>query len=239
MATLLWPFLPPPAAAKTSQFLHSSTPPLPFPKTHHPSSRKSLSKFHSSRFGNFLDLKPEAKPESLHFDLHQFDPSTRSRLDVIIIGTGPAGLRLAEQVCRYDIKVCSVDPSPLSMWPNNYGVWVDEFESLNLESCFDKTWPMASVHVKDSQTKYLDRPYGRVSRKKLKTLLLERCLSNGVQFHKAKVWKIEHEEFESSILCDDENELKASLIVDASGFGSSFIEYEKEPWLSDCSWYFG
>lgn len=113
------------------------------------------------------------------------------------------------------------------MWPNNYGVWVDEFESLNLESCLDKIWPMASVHVNDSKTKFLDRPYGRVSRKKLKTLLLERCLSNGVQFHRAKVWKIEHEEFESSILCDDGNELKASLIVDASGFASSFIEYEK------------
>ena len=113
------------------------------------------------------------------------------------------------------------------MWPNNYGVWVDEFESLNLESCLGKTWPRASVHVNDSKTKYLDRPYGRVSRKKLKTLLLETCLSNAVQFHKAKVWKIEHEEFESSILCDDGNGLKASLIVDASGFASSFIEYEK------------
>lgn len=113
------------------------------------------------------------------------------------------------------------------MWPNNYGVWVDEFESLNLESCLDKIWPMASVHVNDSKIKFLDRPYGRVSRKKLKTLLLERCLCNGVQFHRAKVWKIEHEEFESSILCDDGNELKASLIVDASGFASSFIEYEK------------
>ncbi|KAM1804099.1 hypothetical protein ACFX12_030004 [Malus domestica] len=227
MATLLRPFPRPPSAAKTSQFFHSSSLPHHFSRTDYPSPNKSLSKIHSSKFGNFLDLKPEAKPESLHFDLHQFDPSTRSRLDVIIIGTGPAGLRLAEQLSRYGIKVCCVDPSPLSMWPNNYGVWVDEFENLNLESCLDKIWPMASVHVNDSKIKFLDRPYGRVSRKKLKTLLLERCLCNGVQFHRAKVWKIEHEEFESSILCDDGNELKASLIVDASGFASSFIEYEK------------
>ena len=146
---------------------------------------------------------------------------------MIIIGTGPAGLRLAEQVSRYGIKVCCVDPSPLSMWPNNYGVWVDEFERLELEDCLDKTWPMTSIYLDENNTKYLDRPYGRVSKKKLKTKLIEGCVSNGVKFHKAKVWKIEHKEFESSIMCDDGNELKASLIVDASGFGSTFIEYDK------------
>ena len=146
---------------------------------------------------------------------------------MIIIGTGPAGLRLAEQVSRYGIKVCCVDPSPLSMWPNNYGVWVDEFGRLELEDCLDKTWPMTSIYLDENNTKYLDRPYGRVSKKKLKTKLIEGCVSNGVKFHKAKVWKIEHKEFESSIMCDDGNELKASLIVDASGFGSTFIEYDK------------
>jgi capsanthin/capsorubin synthase len=114
------------------------------------------------------------------------------------------------------------------MWPNNYGVWVDEFQSLGLEDCFDKTWPMSCVYINENKTKYLNRPYGRVSRKKLKTKLIERCVSSGViKFHKAKVWKIEHKEFESSILCDDGKELKASLIVDASGFASTFTEYDK------------
>lgn len=175
-------------------------------------------------------MKPETTQRgSLDFDLSWWDPkSDRPHFDVIIIGTGPAGLRLAEQVSRYGIKVCCVDPSPLSVWPNNYGVWVDEFESLKLEDCLDKTWPMACVYLDENKTKYLDRPYGRVSRKKLKTKLMEGCVSNGVKFHEAKVWKIEHQEFESFIMCDDGNELKASLIVDASGFASSFIEYDKK-----------
>ncbi|KAK6119889.1 hypothetical protein DH2020_046363 [Rehmannia glutinosa] len=51
------------------------------------------------------------------------------------------------------------------------------------------------------------------------------CLGLALRF--PKVWKVEHEEFESSIVCDDGTELKASLIVDASGFTSSFIEYDK------------
>ncbi|CAI5951060.1 unnamed protein product [Closterium sp. NIES-65] len=35
------------------------------------------------------------------------------------------------------MKVCCVDPAPESMWPNNYGVWVDEFEALDLTDCLD------------------------------------------------------------------------------------------------------
>lgn len=147
---------------------------------------------------------------------------------MIIIGAGPAGIRLSQQVSRYGIKVCCVDPNPLSVWPNNYGVWLDEFESLGLEDCFDKTWPMACIYVDDNKTKYLDRCYGRVSRRKLKEKLIKGCVSNGVRFHKAKAWKIEHMEFESVVVCDDGTELKGSLVVDASGFGSNFVEYDNK-----------
>uniref|UniRef100_A0A5B7AKL7 Putative neoxanthin synthase n=1 Tax=Davidia involucrata TaxID=16924 RepID=A0A5B7AKL7_DAVIN len=229
MATLLMPppLPPPPPVLPISQRYNSSfTHPFFLPKTQtHP--RKVHHRIKSTKFDSFLDLEPVSKPESLDFDLSSLDPSDRSRFDVIIIGAGPAGLRLAEQVSRYGIQVCCVDPSPLSMWPNNYGVWVDEFESLGLEDCLDKTWPMTCVHINDHKTKYLDRAYGRVSRKQLKMKLLEGCVSNGVKFHKAKVWKAEHKEFDSSVVCDDGIELKASLIVDASGFASSFIEYDK------------
>ncbi|KAK4427879.1 Capsanthin/capsorubin synthase, chromoplastic [Sesamum alatum] len=193
--------------------------------------RKDHQRVQSSKIGSFLDLEPaKSKPESLEFDVPWFDPAAdRRRFDVIIIGAGPAGLRLAEQVSSRGIKVCCVDPSPLSMWPNNYGVWVDEFERLGLEDCLDKTWPICSVYINDDNPKYLNRAYGRVGRKELKLRFLSNCAVNGVKFHKAKAWKVEHEAFESSVACDDGagTELKADLIVDASGFRSSFIEYNK------------
>ncbi|KAJ4724937.1 Lycopene beta-cyclase [Melia azedarach] len=229
MGTLLQPFSAPPAAT-ISQIFRSPHPSFfPFPGARNtPTTKKSTyQRLQISKYGNFLELTSERKEEFLDFDLPWFSPSDRLRLDVIIMGTGPAGLRLAEQVSRYGIKVCCIDPSPLSMWPNNYGVWVDEFEKIGLEDYLDKTWPMTCVYINDRKTKYLDRPYGRVSRKKLKTQLMENCVSNGVKFHKAKVWKINHKEFESSVICDDGNELKASLIVDASGFASTFIDYDK------------
>lgn len=192
-------------------------------------SRKCLLRNKSSKlFCSFLDLAPTSKPESLDVNISWVDPnSNRAQFDVIIIGAGPAGLRLAEQVSKYGIKVCCVDPSPLSMWPNNYGVWVDEFENLGLEDCLDHKWPMTCVHINDNKTKYLGRPYGRVSRKKLKLKLLNSCVENRVKFYKAKVWKVEHEEFESSIVCDDGKKIRGSLVVDASGFASDFIEYDR------------
>ena len=56
---------------------------------------------------------------------------------------------------------------------------------------------------------------------------MQRCLSNGVLFHKAKVWKIEHQKLKSSILCNDGKGLKSSLVVDASRFRSTLIKYNK------------
>ncbi|PIN20726.1 Neoxanthin synthase [Handroanthus impetiginosus] len=217
---------PPPLLSTSNPCLSPSKIPLfhPFGKTQ---SRKDRQVVQSSKFTSFLDLEPKSKPEPLDFDIPWFEPADRPRFDVIVIGAGPAGLRLAEQVSGHGIKVCCLDPSPLSMWPNNYGVWVDEFESLGLEDCLDKTWPMTCVYISDQKTKYLGRAYGRVGRKELKLKLLSECAGNGVKFHMAKAWKIEHEEFESSVSCDDGTELKANLIVDASGFASSFTEYDK------------
>ncbi|KAL3518566.1 hypothetical protein ACH5RR_021155 [Cinchona calisaya] len=167
------------------------------------SSRKVHDRIKSSKFDSVLDLEPTRKSESLDFDVSWIDPSDHRsrRFDLIIIGAGPAGLSLAEQASRYGIRA--------------------------LEDWLDRTWPMSCVYINDHKTRYLDRAYGRVRRKELKLKLLNGCVSNEVKFHKAKVWKIEHQEFESSVVFSDGSELKASLIVDASGFTSHFIEYDK------------
>ncbi|KAG1331052.1 capsanthin/capsorubin synthase, chromoplastic-like [Cocos nucifera] len=188
---------------------------------------KTIIRACSSGLQSFLDLSCESKPECLAIDLQWHKPSNSSSYDAVILGCGPAGLRLAEQVSARSVHVCCIDPSPLSAWPNNYGVWVDEFEAMGLEGCLDKVWPMTTVFIDDRKTKYLGRPYGRVSRKRLKTQLLEGCASNGVKFHSAKAWKVEHNEFSSTVSCSDGSELKASMVVDATGFTSPFIEYDE------------
>lgn len=44
-----------------------------------------------------------------------------------------------------------VDPEPLSKWPNNYGVWVDEFAAMGLDGCLELVWPKATVFLDSSQ----------------------------------------------------------------------------------------
>ncbi|GER25376.1 lycopene beta-cyclase [Striga asiatica] len=184
----------------------------------------------STKIANSLDLEPKSKPKPLTFDLPRLNPIDPTRFDVIVIGAGPAGLRVSEQVSQHGLKVCCVDPSPLSMWPNNYGGWVDEFESLGFEDCLHKIWPVTSVYIDDQTSRDLDRAYARVDRSALKSKLLSHCTANGVKFHEAKVRRVEHGEFESSssiIVCDDGTRLAADLIVDAGGFASGFVEHDR------------
>lgn len=51
-------------------------------------------------------------------------------VDVLIAGGGPSGLGLAAAASSMGLSVALVDPVLTLEWPNNYGVWVDEFESL-------------------------------------------------------------------------------------------------------------
>lgn len=53
-------------------------------------------------------------------------------LDVLIAGGGPSGLALAACASGNGLSVGVIDPLLKSEWPNNYGVWVDEFEALGM-----------------------------------------------------------------------------------------------------------
>nr|QSQ68576.1 chloroplastic lycopene beta cyclase [Puya raimondii] len=174
-----------------------------------------------------LELVPEIKKENLDFDLPLYDPSKRVVMDLAVVGSGPAGLAVAQQVSEAGLSVCAIDPSPKLIWPNNYGVWVDEFEAMDLLDCLDASWPAAVVYIDDRSTKLLDRPYGRVNRKQLKSKMMQKCVSNGVRFHQAKVVKVVHEESKSMLICNDGVTVEAAVVLDATGFSRSLVQYDK------------
>ncbi|MQL83686.1 hypothetical protein Taro_016189 [Colocasia esculenta] len=174
-----------------------------------------------------LELVPETKKENLDFDLLMYDPSKGATVDLAVVGGGPAGLAVAQQVSQEGLSVCIIDPSPKLIWPNNYGVWVDEFKAMDMLDCLDTIWPGAVVHVDEATEKHLGRPYGRVNRKQLKSKMMQKCLLNGVRFHQAKVLKVIHEESKSFLICNDGATLQASLVLDATGFSRSLVQYDK------------
>ncbi|CAL1352289.1 unnamed protein product [Linum trigynum] len=174
-----------------------------------------------------LELVPEFKKENLEFDLPMYDPSKARLVDLAVVGGGPAGLAVAQQVSEAGLSVCSIDPSPKLVWPNNYGVWVDEFEAMDLLDCLDTTWSGAVVHIDENSKKDLDRPYGRVNRKQLKSKMLQKCITNGVKFHQAKVVKVIHEESKSLLICNDGVTIEATVVLDATGFSRCLVQYDK------------
>ncbi|ONK82072.1 uncharacterized protein A4U43_C01F35830 [Asparagus officinalis] len=174
-----------------------------------------------------LDLIPETKKELLEFDLPLYDPSKRLSVDLAVVGGGPAGLAVAQQVSEAGLSVVSIDPNPKLIWPNNYGVWVDEFEAMDLLDCLDATWSGAIVYIDDLSTKSLDRPYARVNRKNLKSKMMKKCVNNGVRFHQAKVVKVIHEENKSLLICNDGVTIEAGVVLDATGFSRCLVQYDK------------
>lgn len=174
-----------------------------------------------------LELVPETKKENLDFELPLYDPSKNIVVDLAIVGGGPAGLAVAQQVSEAGLSVCSIDPSPKLIWPNNYGVWVDEFEAMDLLDCLDTTWSGAVVYIDDQTQKELGRPYGRVNRKQLKSKMMQKCILNGVKFHQAKVIKVIHEETKSMLICNDGITIQAAVVLDATGFSRCLVQYDQ------------
>ncbi|KAL6888371.1 hypothetical protein ACP4OV_009397 [Aristida adscensionis] len=174
-------------------------------------------------------LAPPTRPELLSLDLPRYDPSSRAAqrpLDLAVVGGGPAGLAVAQRVAEAGLSVCAIDPSPAVVWPNNYGVWVDEFDAMGLSHCLDAVWPSASVFVDDGRpAKSLDRPYARVARRRLKSAMLDRCVAHGVVFHQARVADVVHGDASSLVVCDDGVAVPAAVVLDATGFSRCLVRY--------------
>jgi lycopene beta-cyclase len=175
-----------------------------------------------------LELVPaHVSKKDLNYELLRFDVVKRKAVDLVVVGAGPAGLAVAHKVAEAGVNVCVVDPAPQSVWPNNYGVWVDEFEDLDLLDCLDYTWASAVVYLDDAKEKTLERPYGRVNRTRLKSKMLEACIANGVQFHKAKVKDVDHNPSKSFVTCEDGTLIEAAVVLDATGHSRRLVKYDK------------
>lgn len=180
---------------------------------------------------------PPSTPDVSHIlaelsavELKQFNPSKQKKFDLVVAGGGPSGLAVADRVSEAGFTVCIVDPSPLANWPNNYGVWVDEFEMMGLDDCLEVVWPRVTVMFDEDKhgEVSLDRPYGRVDRPKLKKKLLGRCLEQGVTFFEQRVDSVTHGDGMSRVRCGDGTEIAGTLVLDATGHARKLVEYDKK-----------
>ena len=82
-----------------------------------------------------------------------------------VVGGGPAGLALAWQMAKAGLSVVVVDNAMANDWPNNYGVWAEEWHSMGLpEDTLAQTWEKTRIQYTTEEGDVLNRPYGRVDR---------------------------------------------------------------------------
>ena len=61
--------------------------------------------------------------------------------DVLVMGAGPAALCIAAELVQHGLDVQAIaSKSPLEPWPNTYGIWASELESLNMQELLKYRW---------------------------------------------------------------------------------------------------
>jgi len=159
-------------------------------------------------------------------------------VDVCVVGAGPAGTLLSYLLAeRHGLSVCLLDPAAAAPWPNNYGVWQEEWDALEaklqigLEESLDTQWTVTDCYfggswgIPNEERLRLDRPYARVDRKKLKSKLQSSRIE--VVTERIDVQAVASNIFSNSNLSHDAEGtrlslpsgrvLQAKMVVDATG----------------------
>ncbi|MBA0876171.1 hypothetical protein Goshw_002680, partial [Gossypium schwendimanii] len=147
-------------------------------------------------------------------------------LDLVVIGSGPAGLALAAESAKLGLNVGLISPD--LPFTNNYGLWEDEIKDLGLEKCMEHVWPNTIVYLDDDKPITIGRAYGRVDRRLLHEELLKRCVESGVMYLSSKVESIvEATDGHNLVACEYEHVVPCRLVVVASGAASGkLLQYE-------------
>ncbi|NLE82582.1 MAG: lycopene cyclase family protein [Rhodococcus sp.] len=96
-------------------------------------------------------------------------PLPSPRADVIVVGLGPAGRALAHRAAHSGLRTIAVDPRPRRLWPNTYGLWVDELpEWLGTHVLREH---ITEPHVWTMRDRALPRAYGILDNRALQDAL--------------------------------------------------------------------
>ncbi len=144
------------------------------------------------------------------------------------MGAGPAALCIVAELVEHGLNVTALaSHTPEKPWPNTYGIWAEEVETLGLESLLGHRWSNTVSFFGDGSDPNGKKPtihnfdYGLFDQNSLQQSLLKRC--------QGLIWNLETAEEikvlgqETEVTCKSGKKYKARLVIDASGHRSRFI----------------
>ncbi len=149
--------------------------------------------------------------------------------DVLVLGGGPAALSIVAELVEQGLSVHAIALNPPDLpWPNTYGIWAEEVESLGLASLLKYRWKNTvsffgnGIGDRGSFPVEHKFDYGLFDQNALQTSLLIRC--KGVSWDIDTAQKIMFLGDTTQVLCSSGNLYKTRLVIDASGHSSQFIK---------------
>lgn len=144
--------------------------------------------------------------------------------DVLVIGSGPAGLLMANALVERGLKVEGLSPVAVNEpWPNTYGIWADELEALGMENFLWKRWQKTTAYMGD-KTIPLNRDYGLIDREKLQGHWLKQNQRHGVTWHRGKAASVTHSSKRSEVTDENGKTYSARIVIDTSGHNPALVK---------------
>ena len=148
------------------------------------------------------------------------------------MGAGPAALCITAELVQQGLDVQAIaSKSPLEPWPNTYGIWASELESLNMQELLKYRWKDTVSFFGDGLSKKgnsfinHDLDYGLFNAINFQEALLERC--EGLSWQVETVKNIDFSERETVVICNSGKKYFARVVIDASGHKTPFIRRPK------------
>ena len=149
--------------------------------------------------------------------------------DVAVVGGGPAALCIAAALAERKLEVTLVAPQdPAAPWPNTYGIWGEEVDSLGLSSLLEHRWSntvsyFGSGDGGDQGQVRHGRDYGLFDKQALQQYWLDGLSAGGVQHCNDSVQNVEHRVDGSWLSMASGDSLRARLVIDASGHNPALL----------------
>ncbi|MGB3298797.1 MAG: lycopene beta cyclase [Phormidesmis sp.] len=149
--------------------------------------------------------------------------------DVLVIGSGPAGLSLAIALAQRGLSVEGLSAiSPTKPWPNTYGIWADELEALGMSDFLSDRWQNTVAHMGRGPIA-LNRAYGLINSEKLQGQWLKQSEHHGIRWHEGKAANVTHGAKRSEVTDEDGKPYSARLVVDTSGHNPALVRRLPQP----------